>query len=102
MGKYITNEIVICLAIIIHNIKTINALAEPYVNLIKGRTFSNVQGKIVENQNILMFLKHGSLDWNCLNTSCVRKDKGDFIATTICEVLDSFNKIVNKTYIHRR
>ena len=54
-----------------------------------------MKGKIVENQNILMFPRQGSLNLNCLNTSCVGKVKGDFIATTICEVLDSFNKNVN-------
>ena len=57
--------------------------------------FSNVKGNIVENQNILLFPRQVSLFWNGLITSCIRKVKGEFIATTICEVLDSFNKIVN-------
>ena len=46
--------------------------------------------QIVENQYILMFPRQGPLILNCLNTSCVRKDKEEFIATSICEVLDSF------------
>ena len=95
MGKCITHEIVICSATIIHNIKTIYVWAESYVNVIKGIPFSNMKGKKVENQNTLLFPRQGPLIQNCLNTSCVRKVNGDFVATTICEILDSFNKIDN-------
>ena len=96
MRKYVTNEVAICSANIIHNnIKTIYVWAGSYVNVIKVRPFSNVKGKKVDNQNALLFPRHSPHIRNCLNTSCVRKVKGDFIAMTICEILDSFNKIVN-------
>ena len=46
--------------------------------------------QMVENHNILMFLRQDPLIWNCLNTSCVRKMQGNFKATSIHE--DSFQQ----------